>query len=141
MTAYFKEVGLALSSKFVGQKQALFDRGDLHTKDRHYVIDVEADNGAIAQFDYYPSRAHPCVDTDNELLSALGCFVSDALIFSPDIDDFMDNSGFDLSTTKLSQLLLCYEGCKKSYHDLYKIVEDNHGFEKLVNFLSEKEVL
>ena len=132
--------GLNLSSRFEGEKRAIFDDGKHYppSEDRHHVITVEY-NGNEAEFDYYPSIAHPSIDTEKELLEAFRCFLSDAECGSMSLDDFANE--LYGGEGKISQIIKTHEACQKSYYDFLELmcIGDSDFYDKYSELMEALE--
>lgn len=131
--------GLNLSSRFEGEKNAIWDDGKYpQTMDRHHVVTVEYDGNKI-EFDYYPSIANPSINTEKELLEAFRCFLSDADSGSMSLDDFANE--FYGGTGKVSQIVATHKACQKSYYDFLELmgIGDSDFYDKYSELMEALE--
>lgn len=131
--------GINLSSRFVGEKKALFDDGKYPpSEDRHHVVTAEY-NGTEIEFDFYPSIAHPSIDTEKKLLEAFWCFMSDADSGSMSLDDFAD--AFYGGTGKVSQIVATHKACQKEYYDFLELmgIGDSDFYDKYSELMEALE--
>lgn len=97
---------IELTSEYTGKKSALFDT-DGTTMERHWTIKCKKEDREI-EFDYYPSKANPYVDTEEEILEAFECFLSDAVYGFESLDDVYNELGCNGS---ISQFIATYNAC------------------------------
>lgn len=132
--------GLELHSVYVGCRAMVSDDSG-QSKSRHHVVTVRnKENFRTRSFDYYPCIAHPTIDSDNELIEALECFVGDANAgrYCNNIDEFVDEFGYSTDTTKVSTIIKVYESCKSAYGDLMYLYDgDSDKVNGLVEALEE----
>lgn len=119
---YLDKFRLNVDSKFVGEKVANFDDGTGRTANRHHSITVERDGDEI-KFDFYPSVHHPVVDSKEDILTALGCFMLDASCANDDIDAFADEYG--MHDVKVSQVIDAWKGCKKAKRQIDALMTES----------------
>lgn len=119
----FNGVSIKLTSKYQG---IAYPWGG-YAKEHHRVF-VFID-GKRAQFDYYCNK-HDM--TEDELVNAFYCFVSDAVAYAnaQDIDDFASEFGY----TKITECMKAYKGCKSAYDKWQKFDLDVYD---MLTFLQE----
>lgn len=85
---------------------------------QHHVITVQR-NGHKAHFNYWASKASPSIDTEEDLLSAFACYVSDASYADYDLDDMFSELGFE----KPSDAIRTLNACKKAGVELKRMYD------------------
>ena len=64
------------------------------SENQHHVITVYVGE-TFVQFDYWASKANPRITTEQELLDAFNCFISDAISGEYDFSEFCDEFCYD----------------------------------------------
>lgn len=115
-----------ISSKWVGDKVALWDKEHGRSQDRHHIITIsDADNkdcGKIS-FDYWTSIMHPDIDSEDDLLTAVECLFSDASFYDEGVtfEEFCRNSGYDIP----DGIWDSYIGCRHANAKVKHMFGDN----------------
>lgn len=119
-----------IESKFVGEKNSSWDR---YSSDRHHVITVmNVNTGDSLSFDYWTSRAHPKIDSEEELLEALECYFVDADYGEYSFEEFCREQGYDVP----DGIYESWKACKKANAKMKNVVGD--GWTYLANTLREE---
>lgn len=86
-----------ISAKFTGKKAADWDGKNFN----HSLVTVKNnDNGKKTTFDFWGSRVEPELKTENDVLYAFYCFLSDAVAGLDGFDGFCGNFGYDADSRR-----------------------------------------
>lgn len=118
-----------LTSMWKGLEKALW--GTDHTQERHHIITVRGVKSSF-EFDFWAGVARPFIETEQEVIEAFSCFISDAIFAESDYSDFCDELGlkkFDEYGYEDRRSEYIYEKCLDSRRLFdYAIDADIHDF-------------
>jgi len=96
---------IEISNKFLNNK--LWTNSNVHNFNNHK-IKVKTEHGTIF-FDFWASLHNPEINTDNEIIYTLYCFLSDAAATEQSYTDFCTEFSYELDKKSLK----VYKACEK----------------------------
>ena len=120
---------LTISSKFLGDKNWNAD-GSLHRANynNHIIYIYNTDTKKRTSFEFWNSITGGEMSTEHDLIDALSCFVSDAIIGMGSYIDFLCEFGFDDNKFYRDT----YKMCCKSLKQFNRVIGSN-----IYDFLNE----
>jgi hypothetical protein len=111
---------LEITSTFLGDKA--WDVKGLNTTNRnnHLITVKNTDTNKKVTFDFWASIANPGIETEEELLSAFECFVSDSIAGDMDVFDFISEFGYSDDMKEAKRI---YKACTTSNKKLRKVYD------------------
>lgn len=100
---------------------------------RHLVTVTNIETGARTSFDFWASIASPHINTVDDVLGALECFVSDATAGAEYFEDFCHEFGYDSDSITARRI---YKACCRANAKLQRVYDGD--FYELYNELSAR---
>ncbi len=122
---------LAITSTFKNSKLAPWDEKQ-QNYNNHVITVTNAETKQKISFEFWGSIMNPEIKTENELLNAFYCFVSDAVSGNDTFENFCRELGYNEDSITAEKT---WKTCKKSSEKLNKIY--NGDIYDLVNELQE----
>lgn len=107
-----------INSTYKGDKPA--EWGKIHNCNNHRITVMNTENGKRTSFDFWASLANPEIKTDNDNISAFGCFLSDATAGEYDFDTFCNEFGYDSP----SKAYHTWKECQKATNKAKRLIGD-----------------
>lgn len=121
-----------IKSEYKGDKAAPW--GDRQENWNNHIITVKnITTGKRTSFEFWASIMHPEIQTEDDLLNAFECFVSDALSGENSFEDFCNEYGYDTDSRSAERT---HKACVKSNQKLKGIYAGD--LYELANELNEK---
>jgi len=120
---------ITINSNYTGNK--LWPADDSQRNYNHHKITVTNNNKKLS-FDFWGSIVNPIIDSESDNISALYCFLSDAIAGSETFTDFCSNCGYDEDSRKAYKT---YQTCQKTYAKFERVFNCS-GYD-LINELQE----
>lgn len=122
-----------ITSTFKGDK--LWSADDkMHNYNRHIITITNTETKKRTRFDFWGSIAQPEIQTDDELLFAFYCFLSDAEGSRYGFKDFCGNFGYDEDSMRAYK---AFKSCEKSLKKAENIGIDENTACDILNDLQE----
>lgn len=100
---------LTISATYTGSKPAPWCSERNHNHHRIYIRN--RDTGATTSFDFWASIARPRIDTEGDLLDALGCWLFDACDGGRTYEDFISDFPRSFADDEIKRT---YAQCKRT---------------------------
>lgn len=127
MTTTFRN--FKITSTYTGEKQSAWDEKNWN---HHNVSVYNTVTQQRTRFYFWASIAQPTIETENDLLNAFYCFVTDAIAGMDDFNEFCSNFGYDTDSRQAEKT---WKSCKRSAKKLERISDVD--IYDLANELSE----
>ena len=120
-----------ISESFIGNKVSPWDENNYNY---HKVTVKNLNNGKKTSFDFWCSIIEQTFKTENDLLFAFYCFLSDADAGNYDLDDFQGEFGYK----NVSECIRAWKACRKSLKKCERLFDCNDDLiYEMINDLSE----
>lgn len=130
MKANFNNV--QVKSVFLGDKVA---RWNTNNYNNSRVTVKNLDTGVKIKFDFWGSIMEPTLETEQDLIEALYCFMSDAQSGTMEFDDFCSEFGYELDSIKVKKT---WKACKKSLDKAKLLIVCDFERDAFASELNEK---
>jgi len=128
MKTNFKD--LTISSVFKGDKKVPW--GTTDNWNNHKITVKNNVTGKKVSFEFWASIAKPDINEEDDLKSALSCFLNDGF-YADNFEDFCSNFGYDNDSIKALKL---FKACQRQSAKAFKILTYNE-IESYINELSK----
>ena len=127
---------LKIKSEFQGGKAAPWNNNSLPTNYNHHVITVtNMDDDTSASFDFWASQMRPEIQSENDLLGALDCFLSDAISGEMDLNEFYRE--FYYGTDDIEEATKTHKACQKAFENALYVIGDTETIYSMANEIRE----
>ena len=124
-----------LTSEFLGDKAWGTDTKN-QNYNNHKITVVNTETKKRTSFEFWGSIANPEIQTEEELLSAFYCFLSDGISAKDTFENFCGKFGYDEDSRKAEKI---YNACKNSLKKLERLYDGD--LYELINTLQEEHNL
>ena len=108
---------ITIESIFAGTKNSLWDA----KKEQHHIVSVSANNKTIS-FNFWTSIAQPTIDSEDYLLDAFYCFISDGMSADMSFNEFCNELGYDVYSDDDKQTAsTIYSACRDNFIKLEQL--------------------
>ena len=123
-----------ISSVYKGNK--CWDDAKIKNYNNHTVTVRNTETGKSTRFEFWESIREVEIKTEEQLLWAFECFLTDALAYiqARNIDDFASEFGYQDSVSKCFKV---YKACMKQAMKAKRVVGDEERLCNLVNEINE----
>ena len=118
--------GLTITAVYKGDRPAMWDDHNYN----HHIVYVTSPTGKTS-FDFWESIAKGRTETREDVLSALSCFLSDAMAGGMSFAEFCSEFGYDEDSRKAYRTWIA---CRKANEKAERVISDTYA---LANKLSE----
>lgn len=108
---------------------------DSKNYNNHIITVYNTETKSKTSFEFWESLKESEIKTEEQLVNAFECFLSDALAYiqARDIDDFSREFGYE----KVTECLRAYNGCKKAAKKAKRVVGDEDRLCDLINEIND----
>ena len=123
-----------LRAEFIGGKNW---RWDLTNTNYHHIYIVNSKTGHYTYFEFWESISKGKVSTEEDLLNAFDCFLTDALeVCDSTYEEFCYNLGYDIDSRESK---VTYRLCNKAYDKFQRVFEGYDIYEFYDEFREYRE--